>query len=47
MSVHRVWVEVWAAVEDRRGDKKEGRGLRIGNKLQERVKERVQVRGRA
>ena len=37
MSVHRVWVEVWAAVEVGRGDRKEERGLRVWNKSQERV----------
>ena len=29
-----------------RGDRKEGRGLRIGKRSHERVKERVKVRGR-
>ena len=37
MSVHRVWVEVWAAVEVGRGERKEERELRIGNNSQERV----------
>ena len=39
--VHRVWVWLWAAVQDGRVDRKEGRGLRIGDRLQERVWERV------